>query len=114
VERRLNAGTETPAILAAGPRTVLRRPLPTDEPEFLAAVLRSRELHHPWVHPPTDSAGYLAYLQRGDRPAFVGLLLCLAADGAPTGAFNLSQIGRWRDHERWAILADGIEPTLSP
>lgn len=48
-------------------RLMLRELSETDGPAFLAAVAASRDLHHPWVSPPTDVEGFLALLFRSWR-----------------------------------------------
>ncbi len=51
-------------------RVFLSAPAPDCEHEFLAAVVRSDELHYPWVFPPRTHEQYAAYLQRiGDGRA---------------------------------------------
>lgn len=73
---------------------ILRAPAPRDEEEFLDLVRRSRELHYPWVSPPSTPARFRAYLRRCRDDDYCGLLACRRADGRIVGVFNISQIVR--------------------
>ena len=73
-------------------RVIIRAPRPSDEREFLAAVRRSRPLHHPWVHPPASSRAFKTYLARGKRKTHASFLACLKSTGELAGVFNLSEI----------------------
>ena len=58
----------------------------------MAAVARSRSLHHPWTQPPSDAEAYAAHVARNaaDDSAF----RLAWYDGELLGALNLSQIVR--------------------
>jgi ribosomal-protein-alanine N-acetyltransferase len=73
-------------------RVAVRPPTAEDGPALIALNLASRDLHHPWVAPPTTAEAYGAYLERCAREDVCGLLACRAADGAVVGAVTLSQI----------------------
>ena len=73
-------------------RLTLRPPTAADGPALIALNRASRELHHPWIAPPTTEEGYAGYLERCARDDVAGLLVCRAKDGAVMGAITLSQI----------------------
>ncbi|GAB3342555.1 GNAT family protein [Micromonospora halotolerans] len=73
-------------------RVAIRRPRPTDEPEFVAAARRSRDLHHPWLAAPDDAEQYAAYLRKIRARNSSGYLLCDRATGAIAGYANISGI----------------------
>ena len=73
-------------------RLGLREPQETDGPAVLAAVSASRDLHHPWVSPPADVEGYLAWLFRSQRADHVSYLACRGQD--LVGVVNLNDITR--------------------
>jgi [ribosomal protein S5]-alanine N-acetyltransferase len=67
----------------------LRRLGPDDEQRYLAAVRRSRRLHHPWAYPPDSSEAFAAYVT--PSPARVPLAV-VTDDGELAGVYTLSQI----------------------
>ncbi|MFF1408888.1 GNAT family N-acetyltransferase [Streptomyces sp. NPDC058289] len=69
--------------LAEGGRIGLRPYRPTDGAEFTARVGESRELHHPWLSPPTTAEAYEAYA----APLIAGAL------GGPAGAAAAGRTG---------------------
>lgn len=71
----------------------LETPAPRHEHEFLAAVVRSRRLHAPWVTAPSSSAEYRLYLKERRGPRQIKYLVCDEARRI-CGAFNLSEIVR--------------------
>jgi ribosomal-protein-alanine N-acetyltransferase len=85
-----------------GFRVYLRAPLGTDALAFVAAAKASRRLHGAWVHPPSTSARFAAFVRRYGRFAggdplsatHVGLLVCRCEDDAIVGVFNISEIVR--------------------
>lgn len=80
--------------LASGDRAAIRHPRRDDEPEFLARVRDSAELHHPWLTAPASPAEYNAYLARLRDPSSAGFLVCDSATGALTGFVNINNITR--------------------
>jgi ribosomal-protein-alanine N-acetyltransferase len=72
----------------------VRHPTWADRDEFLARVADSRELHEPWITPPSTAGQFDAYIARLGQSAFEGYLACRAGDGAIVGYLNLSQIVR--------------------
>jgi [ribosomal protein S5]-alanine N-acetyltransferase len=51
--------------LAANGRTGIRRLAPRDQDEFCRLALLSRDLHHPWLSPPTTPEGFAGFVRRG-------------------------------------------------
>lgn len=70
----------------------LRTPAPNDRDEFLGEMLRSRQLHHPWIQPPLTEAGYRNYLARMARDDHAGFLICRRDDHAIAGVINVNHI----------------------
>jgi ribosomal-protein-alanine N-acetyltransferase len=70
----------------------LRTPSEADRDEFLTAMRRSRDLHHPWIQPPLTEAGFRLYLQRLARDDHAGFLICRRDDRAILGVVNLNNI----------------------
>lgn len=105
-------------------RIVLRRPLPTDEREFLTAVLRSKGIHRPWARPPATAAEYRKYLQRQDGKTHWNLLVCRRNSGALVGAINISNAVRgtfqsaylgfyvFAGHERQGLMHEGLSAVI--
>jgi ribosomal-protein-alanine N-acetyltransferase len=75
-------------------RVLLRPPQSQDQAELLAAVRRSRALHHPWLHPPKDAKSYDSYLRALEHPSRAGFFVCLQDGGEIAGVVNLSEIVR--------------------
>lgn len=65
-----------------------------DRDEFVAAMRASRDLHHPWLSPPTTPAAFGLMLTRTREESFVSLLARRREDAAIVGYFNLSNIIR--------------------
>ncbi|MGB8939919.1 MAG: GNAT family protein [Streptomyces sp.] len=86
------------AHLAEGPRVGIRPYTYADGPEFTARARESRELHRPWLFPPTTDEAYAAYaggLIEGRGRA--GFLVCErgredAPGGAIAGFININNI----------------------
>ena len=77
---------------AARGRVIIREVLLSDRDQFLEMVLRSRELHRPWVSPPDTSAAFAGYLKRCHAPDHKALLAFDRVETNIVGVFNLSQI----------------------
>lgn len=76
-------------------RVELCPPTAADEPEFVAAMRASRELHLPWLTTLARTSGeYAAYLDRNAGDRFAGRLVRRRSDGALVGVFNISEIIR--------------------
>lgn len=69
----------------------LRVPGPADEKAFLAAVTRSRDLHHPWVAPPATPAAYRDFMA-GISGRLQRFLICSGQE--LVGVVNASEIVR--------------------
>jgi [ribosomal protein S5]-alanine N-acetyltransferase len=83
----------SPAVLAEGARTFVRRFRLADEAEFVARSRESRELHGPWLSPPVTPEAYRAYASRviDDRDR-AGYLVCDRSDGSIAGYININNI----------------------
>jgi ribosomal-protein-alanine N-acetyltransferase len=73
--------------------TVLESPYPERQAEFLAAVKRSRTLHHPWVQAPQTPQAFQQYLRRVDSPMHAAYWVC-TVEGELAGVINISEIVR--------------------
>lgn len=73
-------------------QVLIRRGSLSDEPEFLAAVDRSRRLHHPWVQPPNTPAAYRDYLSKHQEPQGIAFFIWLEASRGLVGVVNVSEI----------------------
>ena len=71
---------------------VVRPPREQDADAFLAAVARSRELHDPWVHPPSDTNGFAAFVARSRAESQRSYLGWVGDE--PVGVANLNEIIR--------------------
>ncbi|WP_369232054.1 GNAT family N-acetyltransferase [Streptomyces sp. R21] len=77
---------ENADYLAEGPRVGIRRFTYEDGPEFTARARESKELHQPWLFPPTSAAGYTAYAARViEDSTRAGFLVCERSEmGVPS------------------------------
>ena len=75
-----------------GARVHIRPGSIADEPEFLAAVERSRTLHHPWVQAPGTPEAYRDYLSKHQDPRGVAFFLWLEEPRELVGVVNVSEI----------------------
>jgi ribosomal-protein-alanine N-acetyltransferase len=76
------------------PRTAIRPLAPADEAAYLVAAHASRRLHHPWVTPPRDAAGFQRQLARCDGVANFAFVVYLPASGELAGIITLTNIVR--------------------
>ncbi len=93
--------------VATRPRSYLRKPVPADADEFVAAVAASEHLA-PWAFPPVDGAAFRQWLVRGERPETEQFLVCRRDDDAIAGFVNLNNIQRGSMLQAtagWAALA---------
>ena len=63
-----------------------------DEDEFLAAVARSRTLHHPWVQAPCTREAFRDYIQKTQEPRGAAFLVRLHETRELVGVINVSEI----------------------
>lgn len=63
-----------------------------DEPEFLAAVERSRGLHHPWVAAPDTPNAFREYFSKQQDPRFAAFFIWIKESRELVGVVNLSEI----------------------
>jgi [ribosomal protein S5]-alanine N-acetyltransferase len=73
-------------------RVRIRRASSADEAEFLAAVERSRTLHHPWIQAPSSPQAYQDYLSKHEDPRGVAFFIWLEDPHALVGAVNVTEI----------------------
>ncbi|CAM5247936.1 hypothetical protein SALBM135S_06349 [Streptomyces alboniger] len=86
---------DRPHHLAEGPRVGIRHFRLADAAEFTARARESRELHRPWLFPPTADDTYRAYASPLiEDPAREGFLLCERDSGAIAGFININNIVR--------------------
>jgi ribosomal-protein-alanine N-acetyltransferase len=74
-------------------RDILEIPSRQRRDEFLAAVIRSRTLHHYWASPPRTVAAFEAYLERISKPGHVGYWVRTEANEL-AGVININEIVR--------------------
>jgi ribosomal-protein-alanine N-acetyltransferase len=74
-------------------RSILEAPSTRRQAEFLAAVRRSRKLHHPWVALPETPEAFERYFKRFENPTHVGFWV-LTEEGEIAGGINISEIVR--------------------
>jgi ribosomal-protein-alanine N-acetyltransferase len=63
-----------------------------DESEFLAAVRRSRALHHPWVQAPGTPDAFRDYLAKRQEPHGAAFFIWLKEPHELVGVVNLDEI----------------------
>ncbi len=68
--------------------------VPADEEDFLAAVSRSRKLHHPWVSPPATPVAFKALAQRLRGPVNLGFVVRHARTNELVGFIDITNIVR--------------------
>ncbi|WDS36268.1 GNAT family protein [Pseudoxanthomonas sp.] len=78
----------------AGPRVVVRRLCRSDAAALLVAHRASTALHHPWVSPCLEQAGFDAWFARTLGQDYVSLIAFEAVGHRVAGVFNCSQISR--------------------
>lgn len=85
---------ESTTYLAEGARVGIRPYTSADGPEFTMRARESRELHRPWLFPPTTDTAYASY--SGiliEDPTKAGFLLCeRAVYGDVAGFVNINNI----------------------
>src|SRR5262245_54345416 len=74
-------------------RNILEMPSRQRRDEFLAAVIRSRTLHHHWASPPRTEEAFEAYLDRISKPGHVGYWVRTGANEL-AGVININEIVR--------------------
>jgi ribosomal-protein-alanine N-acetyltransferase len=77
-----------------GSPVCLREPSAKDEADFLEMVSASGTLHHPWIDPPADAAGFRTFLEREHMPNMASFLVRRREDDALVGVYNISEIVR--------------------
>jgi [ribosomal protein S5]-alanine N-acetyltransferase len=93
---------------------------PADQPEFIAAAVRSRALHGPWVSPPTSADKFQAMAGRLQGPVNFGYLVRRMDDGEMVGFIDITNIVRglflsaylgyyaFAGHERQGFMREGL------
>jgi len=102
------------------PATFLQPIASTDAAEFLAAVVRSRKLHRPWVSPPETRKAFRALVQRSQEPANYACLVRRSDTGEIAGIVNITNIVRgvfrsaylgyyaFAGHDRQGLMRAGL------
>lgn len=80
----MNTSTQRDRVFLAAPNAEC-------EDEFIAAVVQSEKLHHPWVFPPRTHEQYLTYLERIKNGRTIPNLIRLTTDNRPVGVINISE-----------------------
>ncbi|OON81749.1 GNAT family N-acetyltransferase [Streptomyces tsukubensis] len=84
---------EENAFLVEGPRVGIRPCAYEDAEEFTAGARQSKDLHHPWLFPPTDIRAFTAYAARLIEEADkAGFLVCTRDDGVIAGYISVNNI----------------------
>jgi ribosomal-protein-alanine N-acetyltransferase len=108
-----------------GRRVYIRPGSLADEPAFLAAVGRSRRLHHPWVQPPGTPDAFREYLARRQEPRGSAFFIWLEEPGGLVGVVNLDEIvhGSFRSaylgyyafvpHAGHGLMKDGLAQVIT-
>ena len=73
-------------------RVAIRPLQPEDGPALTALAIESRELHHPWMHPPRNANEFANLLDRMQPPTAKAWAVLNLPDHAPIGFIGLSQI----------------------
>ncbi|SEE74199.1 ribosomal-protein-alanine N-acetyltransferase [Streptomyces sp. 3213] len=83
----------TSRYLAQGPRVGIRHFTYEDGAEFTARARESKDLHQPWLFPPTSGDAYTAYAGRLIQdPTKAGFLVCEVDGGGIAGFININNI----------------------
>ena len=64
----------------------------SDQQAFIAAALRSREFHRPWISAPSDKAAFARCVARLDGKNNFGFVVVLTESGELAGAINLTNV----------------------
>jgi len=83
-----------PAFNLRDARIAIRCPAAEDCDELLSLVHSSRNLHHPWVEPPSTREQFETYLQSRQCTVSDGFVLCNKTTNAILGVVNLNIIVR--------------------
>lgn len=75
-------------------QVMLTKPSARDREEFLRLVRASRDLHRPWVYPPSTDRQYDQYLLKTRSEGYEGFFVRERGTGHITGVFELSAITR--------------------
>src|SRR5262245_2879225 len=86
--------------MASRVKVILETPSRDCEGEFLAAVRRSRSLHHPWLAAPATTDAFQAYMKKMDSPSYASYWV-RTRKGELAGVVNISEIVRGSFHSAY-------------
>jgi ribosomal-protein-alanine N-acetyltransferase len=110
--------------LRRGRRVHIRHPQAGDRDAFLEAVHRSRRLHRPWTHPPSEAETFRSFVRGADTATSQRFLVSMNGGGELVGVANLSQIfhGPFRNaylgyyafapHDGQGLMKEGLQLTI--
>lgn len=81
-------------MIMHGTKVTLRSPTMDDATRFIDAVQRSKDMHTPWVSPPSSHAEYARYLEECSRENHCAFFVTERETGVLVGVYNLSNIIR--------------------
>jgi ribosomal-protein-alanine N-acetyltransferase len=105
-------------------RVNIRPPTQADCAAFLAAVRRSRNLHHPWVEAPPTRKAFMAYVKRVSSDSHRGFLVIRHDGEGLVGVINLNNLIRrafhnaflgyysFRPHAGQGMMYEGMQLVL--
>jgi len=96
----------------------------SDGPEFVAAVLNSKQLHAAWVTPPLDMATFRSRVSRLRPPDNYAFAIRRRDSGALVGCAEITNVVRsvllsaylgyyaFQGHERQGLMTDGLKQVV--
>ena len=75
-------------------RVYIRKVCKDDQAEFIRLMKASRELHEPWISPPTNTVLFHYYMQRVAQDDHEGFVICTRDGDELVGVININNIVR--------------------